>query len=330
MKLSKFLYLVLYFCSVLIIGCNKSSEEIKIGFMVKQPEEHWFQNEWKFARQASSKYGFKLIEIGATDGEKVLSGIDNLAAQGVQGFVICAPDVKLGPAIVAKAKANNLRLMSVDDRFIGSDGKFIEEVPHMGISAYKIGEIVGQVLFDEIKNRCWKLSEVGAVRISYNELATAKERIDGATAILLKNGFLKSMVFDIPQKTTDVEGGLNAANITLTKKPDIKHWVIFGVNDETVLGGVRATEGRGYKAADVVGVGIGGSGTATVEFKKNEPTGFFATVLISPKRHGYETVEAMYHWIKENKQPESVIYTTGILIKRDNYKQIIKEQGLDE
>ena len=33
--------------------------------------------------------------------------------------MICTPDVKLGPGIVARAKANNLKLMTVDDQLVG-------------------------------------------------------------------------------------------------------------------------------------------------------------------------------------------------------------------
>src|SRR5688572_18874045 len=62
---------------------------IKIGFLVKQPESPWFQYEWKFAEQAGRDLGFSVMKIGATDGEKVLAAIDNLAANGAQGFVIC-------------------------------------------------------------------------------------------------------------------------------------------------------------------------------------------------------------------------------------------------
>jgi hypothetical protein len=35
---------------------------IKIGFLVKQPEEPWFQLEWKFADQAAKDLGFTLDE----------------------------------------------------------------------------------------------------------------------------------------------------------------------------------------------------------------------------------------------------------------------------
>src|SRR3954463_2610471 len=106
--------------------------DTKIGFIVKQPEEPWFQDEWKFADQAAKEKGFTLVKIGAEDGEKLMSAIDNLGAQGAQGFIVCTPDVKLGPGIVAKAAANNLKLMTVDDRLVGADGKALEDVPHMG------------------------------------------------------------------------------------------------------------------------------------------------------------------------------------------------------
>src|SRR6266700_2389101 len=130
-----------------------ASAPVKIGFLVKQPEEPWFQLEWKFADQAAKELGFSLVKIGATDGEKVLGAIDNLAAGGAQGFIICTPDTRLGPGIVTKAKANQLKLISVDDQFIGADGKPMANVHHLGISAYKIGENVGQTLADEMKKR---------------------------------------------------------------------------------------------------------------------------------------------------------------------------------
>src|SRR5690606_29239044 len=122
-----------------IAATSAFAADVKIGFVVKQPEEPWFQDEWKFADIAAKEKGFTLVKIGAQDGEKVQAALDNLGAQGVQGVIICTPDVKLGPGIVAKAAANDLKLMTVDDRLVNADGEPIEDVPHMGISASKIG-----------------------------------------------------------------------------------------------------------------------------------------------------------------------------------------------
>ena len=91
-----------------------AAEAVKIGFLVKQAEEPWFQTEWAFAEKAGKEHGFTVIKIAVPDGEKTLSAIDSLAANGAKGFVICPPDVSLGPAIVAKAKVNGLKVMAVD------------------------------------------------------------------------------------------------------------------------------------------------------------------------------------------------------------------------
>ena len=269
----------------------EGGKKIKIGFLVPQPDEPWFQYEWKFAEQAAKKYNFDLIKIGAVDGEKTLAAIDNLAAQGVRGFVICIPEVRLGPAIVARAKANDMKLFTVDDQFVGGDGKFMD-VYYMGIAARKIGKLVGESLMAELKQRKWNLAETGACGITYDQLDTCHERSEGATEALKAAGFPASNIYVVPQKTTDIPGAFDAANVLLTRHGTVKHWLIFSCNDEGVLGAVRALEGRGFAAADIIGIGINGQDLA--DFQKTKPTGFFASVLLSPRRHGYETAEWMY------------------------------------
>lgn len=324
--------------TILAIGCEKSqdqsaattapaSNDIKIGFLVKQPEEPWFEDEWKFAQKAADQDGFQLVKIGATDGAAVLAAIDNLGAQGAQGFIICTPDVRLGPSIVTRAARYNMKVFSVDDRFLGADGQPMADVPYMGISAHKIGETVGKELWDQMQKRGWKVSETAACVPTRDELQTAKERTDGAIEALTAVGFPKDQIYTASQKTTDIPGGRDAANIILTQHADVKHWLIAGMNDEAVLGAVRAMENRGFKAADIIGIGIGGD-TGKTDFEKPDPTGFYASVLLSPKRHGEETADMMYHWIKDGKQPPMATFTTGILITRENYKQVMHDQGL--
>ncbi len=309
-------------------GCARSdSGAVKIGFIVKQPEEPWFQSEWRFADQAAAQYGFELMKIGATDGTAVLNAIDNLGASGAQGFVICTPDPQLGPAIVQRAQSNDLKLISVDDRLMGSDGQPIESVPHVGISATEIGKLAGRTIAEEAQRRGWTLSEMGLLRISYESLQTAGERINGARDALVEAGLPAGRVFDAPQRTTDTEGGFNATGPVLTRQSAIRKWAIVALNDESVLGGVRAAEGLGLGAADVIAVGINGSGSAEAEFQKAEPTAFYASILLSPKRHGFETAEAMYKWISEGVEPAPLTLTSGEVMTRENWQALKAEQG---
>lgn len=322
---------LLFASIVLLSGCHKkdgaAAQAVKIGFLVKQPEEPWFQHEWTFAQRAADENKFDLIKIGAVDGAKVLAAIDNLGAQNAQGFVICAPDIRLGPAILNRAQRYNMKVFSVDDRFIGADGKFMTDVPYMGISAREIGHTVGKGLWAEMTRRGWKIEDTAACVPTRDELDTARDRTEGAVEALTAAGFPRDRVYTAAQKTTDIPGGRDAANIVLTQHADVKHWLVAGMNDEAVLGAVRAMENRGIKATDVIGIGIGGD-TGKTDFEKPQATGFFASVLISPKRHGQETAEMVYHWIKDGVKPPVTTFTSGILITRENYKRVMAEQGL--
>ena len=318
----------------LICGCNKPQEQsaaghekVKIGFLVKQPDEPWFQSEWKFAQQCADSFGFELVKIGAIDGEKVLAAIDNLAAQGAKGFVICAPDVRLGPSIISRANSYGLKVISVDDRFIGADGSFMKDVHHLGISAREIGRNVGLALVDEMKNRGWKAEETAVCAMTWEELQTTRERTDGAIEALTAAGFPKERIFKAPQRVADIPGAFDAANALLTQHQNVKHWLVCGNNDNAVLGAVRAMEGRSYTAGSVIGIGINGT-DCIVEFQKTQPTGFFASILLTPRRHGFETSEMLYRWIKDNVEPLLETYTTGLLITRDTFQSKLKDQGL--
>lgn len=304
------------------------SADVKIGFLVKQPDDPWFQDEWRFAEQAARDKHFTLIRIAAPSGEKVSTALDSLAAQKAQGVILCAPDVKLGPGIAAKAKRAGIKLMSVDDQLVDGRGAPLAGVPHMGISAYKIGQQVGQAIATETKRRGWNLAEVGIIRLAYDQLPTARERTTGAVDALKAAGFPAANVIDAPEMTADTEGAFNAANIALTKHPNFKRWVAFGSNDDTTVGAVRAAEGRGIGADTMVAVGINGSQVALNEFAKPKPTGFYGSILLNPRQHGYDTAVNMYDWITKNQAPPPLVLTSGTLITRDNEKQARAALGL--
>ena len=58
-----------------IMSQSAIAESMKLGFLVKQPEEPWFQTEWKFADKAGKDLGFEVIKIAVPDGEKTLNAI---------------------------------------------------------------------------------------------------------------------------------------------------------------------------------------------------------------------------------------------------------------
>ncbi|WP_236995571.1 arabinose ABC transporter substrate-binding protein [Halomonas huangheensis] len=307
---------------------SQAADDVKLGFIVKKPEQAWFINEQKAATALGEEEGFEVVRLAGEDGQQVLSAIDNLNSQGAQGFVICPPDVRLGPAIMNRAEQYGMKVVTVDDRFVGSDGEPMEGVPHLGMSGFKIGQQVGNAIASEMEARGWNPEEVAALRITNYELPTAKERTDGATEALLESGFAESNIFDAPQQNTDTASAFSAASPVISQNGDFEHWVIYALNEESVLGGVRATEQYGLAPEDVIGVGINGSGAAFAEFSRQNPTGFYGTVAVSSTSHGRETTSNLYNWVTEGVEPPANVETTGTLMTRENWEQVRDELGL--
>ena len=309
-------------------GCTPTKDPVKIGFIVKSMGDSWFQTETNFAKEEAKTLGVELSVQEAKQGDAVLSTIDTMATNGVQGVIICAPETQEGTAIKAATDRHHMKLMSVDDRLLGADSKPLTEIPHLGISAKNIGKQVGQAIADEIKKRGWKPEEVGALAITVETLQTAKERVEGAEDSLAAAGFKKENFFDTPWTgAVDIASASDAANAVLTAHSGIKKWVLFSSNDDGVLGGIRSITNRGIPTTDIIGVGINGM-LAAAEWAKGTPTGMFASVLLQPKIHGASTVDAMNKWIKECKAPDKETYTSGTVIHSNDYKEAMAKAGV--
>lgn len=308
---------------------SSSEAPMKLGFLVKQPEEPWFQTEWAFADKAAKDLGnVQIIKIAVPDGEKTLNAIDNLAANGAKGFVICTPDPKLGPAIMAKARSYDLKVIAVDDQFLNAAGEPMTNVPLIMMAATEIGQRQGEELYKEMQNRKWDVKDTAVLAITADELDTARRRTEGSIEALIKAGFPKEKIYKSPTKSNDIPGALDAANSMLVQHPEIKNWLVVGMNDNTVLGGIRATEGQGFKPENVIGIGINGT-DAVNELSKPKATGFFGSLLPSPDVHGYRSTEMLYKWIKDGVEPPK--YTPigdPVLLKRENFKEELLKKGL--
>lgn len=303
-------------------------KKIKLGFLVKQAEEPWFQTEWQFADKAGDDLGAEIIKIAIPNGEKTLTAIDTLAASGAKGFVICVPDTKLGPAVKRKADSYGLKVIAVDDQFVKADDSPMEDVPLVMMAAYEIGQRQGMELWEEMNKRGWKLEDTAVMVITAEELETARLRTSGSMKALEEAGFPLDKMFKVPTKTNDIPGALDAGNSLLAQHPEVKHWLIVGMNDNTVLGGVRATEGQRIAPENVIAIGINGV-DAVNELSKPKATGFLGSLLPSPDVHGYKTTEMLYNWVTKGEEPPKFTAVTDVvLITRENFKEELAKKGL--
>jgi L-arabinose transport system substrate-binding protein len=179
-----------------------------------------------------------------------------------------------------------------------------------------------------MQKRGWDVKDTGVMAITADELDTARRRTTGSMDALKKAGFPEAQIYKVPTKSNDIPGAFDAGNSLLVQHPGVKHWLVLGMNDNTVLGGVRATEGQGFKAADVIGIGINGV-DAVNELSKAQATGFYGSLLPSPDVHGYKTSEMLYNWVtKDAEPPKFTAVTDVVLITRDNFKAELAKKGL--
>lgn len=302
--------------------------KIKLGFLVKQAEEPWFQAEWRFADKAGADLGAEIMKIAVPDNEKTLTAIDALAASGAKGFVICVPDTKLGPEVKRKADRLGLKVIAVDDQFVEADGRPMTEVPLVMIDASEIGRRQGRELWAEMQKRGWAPEETAAMVITAEELETARLRISGSMKALEEAGFPVERMYETPTRTNDTPGAFDAGAALLARHPEVKNWLVIGMNDNTVLGGIRATEGRNLAPDKVIGIGINGV-DAVRELSKPNVTGFLGSLLLSPDVHGYQTTEMLYNWVVKGEEPPRFTAVPDVvLINRENYKEEIAKKGL--
>ncbi len=229
---------------------------------------------------------------------------------------------------MAKAKSYNLKVITVDDQFLNAKGKPMADVPLVMMAATQIGQRQGTELYKEMTRRNWDVASTAVMAITADELDTARRRIDGSLSALVTEGFPKDQIYRVPTKTNDIPGALDAANSLLVQYPNVKQWLIVGMNDNTVLGGVRVTEGQGFTADNIIGIGINGV-DAVNELAKSKATGFYGSLLPSPDVHGFKSTEMLYEWVKNDVEPNKFVEVTDVvLITRDNYKAELEKKGL--
>jgi L-arabinose transport system substrate-binding protein len=230
-----------------------SAEALKLGYLVKQPEEPWFQTEWNFADKAA-RTGLRGDQDSRPDEKtSIPSTVWRRMAPRASSSVPLTPSS--GAAIMAKANSMDLKVITVDDQFVNAKGQPMEQVPLVMMAA--TSERQGQELYKEMQKRQWDVKATGVLAITADELDTARRRVEGSLSALKAAGFPEAQIYRSPTKANDIPGALDAANSMLVQHPEVKNWLIVGMNDNTVLGGVRATEGQGFKE-NVIGIGING------------------------------------------------------------------------
>jgi L-arabinose transport system substrate-binding protein len=100
----------------------------------------------------------------------------------------------------------------------------------------------------------------------------------------------------------------------------VTNWVVFGCNDEGVLGTLNALATAGVSPDNVIGVGLGAY-EACKPWAADQPSGFKAALFISGLDVGDTAAKVLYEAVVNGKQPPEKSFAPTSIVDAANYNQ---------
>jgi ABC-type sugar transport system substrate-binding protein len=225
---------------------------VNVGHVTNYLVHEWYQNLTKGEQARATEYGINFtINDANLDLQKSLAAVDDYVAQGVDVLNFTPVNEEAsGPKITEVAgtglpiicesspTAGCTTLVSIDDYAAG----------------YKVGVWAGQYVQENLDGEA-RILDIGLPALT-TTVARSTGFADGITSVLGENAQVVQSVDGQGLKDTAVK----VASDALTANPDVN--VIFGINDDSALGGLQAFEAGGGDTSQLLVVGFGCEGNA--------------------------------------------------------------------
>lgn len=286
----------------------------------KSGDQTWFLNEGESAQATVEAAGGEFYYIDVqTDGQKELDAINTAIANNADGIVTCTPDQTMSQNIVDLCDEAGIPVVACDDALEDTDGNKL--APWVGISGYSIGESVGEWVCDYIEENDLAGDEtVGLLMMTMDTVSSCVPRTEGEKAVLderVPEIEEAGRLFTVDYDGTTEEGNTASAAI-FTANPQITKWIVFGANEEGVVGAVRALETAGLDA-DSVCVGMGAY-LAKDEYKKD--TCMVAAPYFSDVAIGEGSVQVLFDLI-DGLDVEMETAVDAVMTTPENYEEVM-------
>ncbi|MEX0171204.1 substrate-binding domain-containing protein [Streptomyces sp. LMG1-1-1.1] len=301
----------------------KVDGKISITYLQKQGDQEYFIGEAAGAKAKAEELGIdlKVVNLG-NDANKTVSEVQSAIAQKTNGVIIVVPDPAVGPQVVQTAKDGKVALLTSDDQICttGPDpaacGK-ADLVPRIGFSGAQMGEEVGKRAAAEFRKAGWTAADTRVVSAWKQDVTVCGDRVAAA-----KKAFDAAVpgvkTIDVPTDNTPT-GAQDKIAATVTANAGVKNWVIWGCNDENVMGGVTALANADVGADHVVGVGLGAY-LACKEWQSDKASGMKAALFINGKDVGALAVQTMYDKLKNGKDFPAEAFAPTTMVDHASWK----------
>lgn len=305
---------------------KKVSGKISIAYLQKQGDQQYFIDEAAGAKAAAQQLGnvdVRVVNLG-NDTNKAVSETQSAIAQKANGVIIVPPDPAVGPQIVQAAASGKVTLLSSDDQICksGTDPSKCAKtdlVPRVGFSGQQMGTQVGQRAGEEFKKAGWKASDTAIISAWKQDVTVCTDRVVAAQAAFKQAAGADVKVIKVGTDNTPTDAQSKTA-ATVSGNRSVKHWVVWGCNDENVSGSVRAISQAGYKAADIDGVGLGAY-LACKDWQGGKQTGMRAALFINGYDVGGLAVKTLVANLRNQTAMPAEAFAPTKMVDSTNWQQ---------
>ncbi|MFB0631487.1 substrate-binding domain-containing protein [Streptomyces sp. AB3(2024)] len=300
-----------------------ASGKISITYLQKQGDQEYFIGEAAGAKAKAAELGIdlKVVNLG-NDANKTVGEVQSAIAQKTNGVIIVVPDPAVGPQVVQTAKDAKIALLTSDDQVCatGPDPAKCAKsdlVPRIGFSGAQMGGEVGKRAAEEFKKAGWNPADTRIISAWKQDVTVCGDRVKAA-----KDAFNTAVTgvqnIDVATDNTPT-GAQDKVAATVTANAGVKHWVVWGCNDENVQGGVTALQNAGVSPADIDGVGLGAY-LACKDWSGGKPSGMKAALFINGKDVGALAVQTMYDRLKNGKDMPAEAFAPTTMVDASTWK----------
>jgi L-arabinose transport system substrate-binding protein len=298
-------------------SAKKKSGPITIALLQKQGDQQYFVDEAQGAKDEAKKLGnvkIKVVDLGS-DANKAINELDNVIAQKVDGIAIVVPDTQIGPQVIDAAKTAGIPIVAADDAIKAGDGS---DAAFVGFDGTSMGKEVGKKAGELYKDAGWKAADTRIIASWKQDLQTCNDRVAGAQSAFADAAGETPKVIKIGSDNS-VTDAQNKAGAVLTSNQSVKHWVVWGCNDENETGVVTALQNGGVSPKQVIGVGLGAYLTCK-DWKAGEDTGNKAALYIGGPAVGGAAVKVLVDKVRNGTAlpPKTIAKTT--MVDSSNWK----------
>jgi L-arabinose transport system substrate-binding protein len=297
-----------------------SDKPLTIAYIQKQGDQQYFVDEAQGARDEAKALGNVRVDVVNVqmDANAAISAMNVMVGQKVDGIAIVVPDQQIGPQVIDMASQAHIPIVSSDDPIKSGTG---QPAAFVGFDGYQMGYKVGQTAGALYKSAGWTTDTTRVAAAYEQQLSVCQDRENGEEAGFAAVAGAPPTIIKIGTDNSAVDAQ-NRTSAVVTANPGIKHWIVWGCNDENETGAVTALANAGISTDGIIGVGLGAYLTCK-DWQAGQPSGNKAALFISGHDVGSAAVKVLVDSIRNNTPLPAKTIATTTIVTPANWKSVM-------